>query len=585
MTKTIHHWFQSGTYRLLAHTSIPERSGRLGVIMMPPFGWEDVSSYRPLRFLAIQLAENGIPALRYDLPGTGDSSGGAWDDGLVAAWIQSAGDAARELRAITGIDRVAVVGTRLGALLAIFAAARARDIGDLVLWGPARSGRAELRELRAFAKMERWEYATTPGPSLPDPLHFEVGGFLMSPETLHDLEALEPAALSSLGGRRVLILSRDHLRPDSELVRALASAGCAVAEENGAGYSAMMTEAHEAHPPEATARVIIDFLTGGRQDDRISLTTHGPRSAGPEPVLDAIVERADTVESPWGSIFGVIAEPARGTPRAECCALFLNAGGVRHIGPNRMWVEAARRLAAEGGISLRFDLPGIGESGGDPGLNLPALYQKGLVEQVEFVMESLKSRFGFTRFAVAGLCSGAFWAFHAALRNVSISSATLLNPRLFFWGPGVDRRRLIRRGLRALIRWEDWYRVAHGGVRLRDLQRAARTVLAGSRAHGADPAIHGSLPPEMMAGAWKTIEHRGTRIALVFTEGEPLLREMESEAQLPPLIHSRMRLTRIANAGHTFRPQWAQRIVLDLIDHELNAALRQSDPDSMAQAI
>ena len=43
----------------------------------------------------------------------------------------------------------------------------------------------------------------------------------------------------------------------------------------------------------------------------------------------------------------------------------MNAGGVRHIGPNRMWVEAARRWAAQGIPSARVDFIRVGESDGD----------------------------------------------------------------------------------------------------------------------------------------------------------------------------------------------------------------------------
>ncbi len=117
---TIHRWFPSGAYSLLGHIDVPETShGTAGVLIVPPFGWEDVCSYRPLRFLARTLAESGIPVMRFDLPGTGDSSGSALDSGLFEAWIQSVDDAAAELRAATGVKDVAVVGIRLGALLAL----------------------------------------------------------------------------------------------------------------------------------------------------------------------------------------------------------------------------------------------------------------------------------------------------------------------------------------------------------------------------------------------------------------------------------------------------------------------------------
>ena len=159
---TFHRWFESGEYSLLGHTDLPEQCGPVGVVIVPPFGWEDVCSYRPLRFLARSLAGHGIPVLRFDLPGTGDSSGSLLCRGLVEAWVQSVGDAAAELRALAGVEQVALLGIRLGATLAAVAASRGANVQDLVLWGVSPSGRVELREMRAYARMERWEFSVEP---------------------------------------------------------------------------------------------------------------------------------------------------------------------------------------------------------------------------------------------------------------------------------------------------------------------------------------------------------------------------------------------------------------------------------------
>ena len=79
---TVHRCFESGGYSLLGHIDFPQSArGSMGVLIVPSFGWEDVCSYRPLRFLARTLADEGIPAMRFDLPGTGDSSGDARDSG------------------------------------------------------------------------------------------------------------------------------------------------------------------------------------------------------------------------------------------------------------------------------------------------------------------------------------------------------------------------------------------------------------------------------------------------------------------------------------------------------------------------
>jgi pimeloyl-ACP methyl ester carboxylesterase len=572
---TLHRWFRSGKYSLLGHTDFSKRPESVGVLIVPPFGFDDVCCYRPLRFLARTLAARGIPTLRFDLPGTGDSSGGLLDTGLLEQWILSIDAAAGELRQVSGVEHVAVLGIRLGGMLAAMAAARGARVEDLVLWGPALNGHGLLREWRAFARMERWEYSNgAPAPPQPFP-GFEVGGFLIGPELLHDLEALDLAALASMRGRRVLILSRDNLRPDSGLVCALQSAGCALHLATGSGYSAMTALPHEALPPTAAAGTIVDFLAANdegkaQETPPVRVTASAATIAGDRET--AVIETVHTIGCFSGTMFGILAEPALRTPRADCCVLLLNAGGVRHTGPNRMWVQAARRWAAAGVASLRLDLHGVGESDGDQNLDIPSLYQEQMVDQVELAMDSLHSLRGFRRFAAIGLCSGAFWAFHAALRRRDLSAAILINPRLLFWDPGAERRRILKNTLCGLASWADWSRVAHGGFRRQDLKRAARILLHGFRAGRANSSRPDQAHPYPLQEAWKVIERHGTCVTLLFTEGEPLLDEMEQQEQMPPETHPLVRCFRVANAGHTFRPQWAQQLAHEILDSELSRA-------------
>jgi pimeloyl-ACP methyl ester carboxylesterase len=569
---TIHHWFESGNYTLLAHADLPERHGPTGLVIVPPFGWEDVSSYRPLRFLAQMLSANGIPVLRFDLPGTGDSSGSVEDSGLVDAWVRSVGDAAEELRAIAGVQDVALLGVRLGATLAAAAVSRGANVRDLILWGASASGRADFRELRAYAAMERWEFDPGPRDETQPAPGFEVGGFLITPEMQHDWESIDLTQLP-MGGQRVLLLSRDELQPDAKLVRAFESSGCRVAVQGGPGYAAMMTQPHEAVPPLEVAATVGRFLDAG---PLVATTAFDPRRAMTHEGAAPARESVYTIGPEGDSIFGILTEPAGSVARADLCVLFLNAGGVRHTGPNRMWVEAARRHALRGITSLRLDLLGIGESGGEPVLDIPDLYQEELVDQVEAAIASLRSRFGFQRFVTIGLCSGAFWAFHAALRNPSIRDAILLNPRLFFWDPEADRRRALRRGVKGLVSPSDWWRVLRGGLTAEDLKRAARNALNTAQTNLTGALTEPQIPAKRMADAWKAIHRNGTRITLVFNEREPLLLEMEEEGQLPDADDACIKCIRPGKTGHTFRPKWAQKIAHEVIDKEVAAVLSET---------
>jgi pimeloyl-ACP methyl ester carboxylesterase len=94
-----------------------------------------------LRQLAVRLSQSGHHVLRFDYYGTGDSLG-AERDGDVASWRDDIETAVTELKDMTGVAKVSLVGLRLGANLAAEVSARhPDDIDSLVLWEPLPAGK------------------------------------------------------------------------------------------------------------------------------------------------------------------------------------------------------------------------------------------------------------------------------------------------------------------------------------------------------------------------------------------------------------------------------------------------------------
>lgn len=587
------------------------------VLICPPFGWDETCSYRSRRDWARRLAEEGFPCLRIDLPGTGDSGGSPHDQRRLAAWVDALASAVAELRSMSGCARVAAIGIGLGGLLICDAISHGTAIEDVVLWAAPGRGRTLLRELRTFASLEDSELVPPPDEVLTPSVTAEgevwVGGFVLTPETAEALEALDVSKLTFSDGlpRRALLLGRDGIAVDKRLRERLEATGASVTLSAGEGYGEMMARPHDAVSPLAVFAEVSQWLKASttaappaEQPDRApgqaavtepdpvarSRPAHpAPRSSSIELDVDGaqIREAPITIAQPFGDLFGVLAEPLA-QPVGDTCAVLLNAGAIRRIGPNRMWVETARRWSALGVPSVRLDLEGIGDADGDSGAfgEMAGLYVPELVDQVRGALDRLTELGYGPRFVLAGLCSGAFWAFHAALTDERVVAAYLLNPRALFWDPTLDVTREVRK---ALLRSSAWGKVLRGEIPMERLVGLAyRTPGVFARraltrvARGAARQTRGG---DRLDLAFDRLRDEGKRIELMFSSGEPLYEELESEGRLDRLDRwPNIGLELIAGNIHTLRSATAQASAHQALDGALDVELRRALDDALSGA-
>jgi pimeloyl-ACP methyl ester carboxylesterase len=117
-------------------------------VLCYPWGMEYIYAHRTLRQLALRLAAAGFHTLRFDYFGTGDSSGEADQADLTGsnADVEAAIEAVRD---IAGASKVALIGLRLGANIAVNVAARHKsEVEALVLWDPIVSGEKYMETLQ-----------------------------------------------------------------------------------------------------------------------------------------------------------------------------------------------------------------------------------------------------------------------------------------------------------------------------------------------------------------------------------------------------------------------------------------------------
>ena len=81
-------YFTSGGQTLFGWIHMPARERRIdvGLVVCKPFGYDAVCSHRSLRAFAAASAAIGLPVLRFDYAGTGDSSDPDADTDQIAAW-------------------------------------------------------------------------------------------------------------------------------------------------------------------------------------------------------------------------------------------------------------------------------------------------------------------------------------------------------------------------------------------------------------------------------------------------------------------------------------------------------------------
>jgi dienelactone hydrolase len=123
------------------------------------------------------------------------------------------------------------------------------------------------------------------------------------------------------------------------------------------------------------------------------------------------------------SLSGVLTEPPGGGA-GRPAVLLLNAGLLHHVGPHRLYVTLARRLAAAGLPVLRFDYSGLGES--EPRRDAMTLEASMLAEGIE-AMDFLEGAGVADRFVPMGLCAGAENAQRLARDDARVVGAVLID--------------------------------------------------------------------------------------------------------------------------------------------------------------
>jgi pimeloyl-ACP methyl ester carboxylesterase len=561
------------------HAAEPDVALGTGVVLCNPLGYEAMCAHRTYRHLARRLAAAGFDVLRFDYQGTGDSSGRNDEPHRVRAWLDSIGAAIDELRAVAGVTSVDLFGVRLGATLAALAAGERRDIRGIVLWAPAVSGRAYVREHRALQMLKR-------GTGLSAQVGQDIGD-LLEP-ALREMSAMSLLALRDRFVERALILPRDDL-PTVEKQLALHLEGCGVETELRAepGYARMMDHPETAVVPSPTLDAIVAWLrrpagvtprrvVDGNPPAVLATWSHDPRHAVREEALSFGAGRR---------LFGILTEgeELRG---ARTAVVFLNAGANHRVGPNRLYVSLARDLAARGYPAFRFDAGGLGDGAPSPGMAENRIYSKDSVADVKAAMTFLTSIRDVQRFVLVGICSGGFLAFHTSAVDDRVAAQIVINPQTFEWKQGDPIELSIKKSykstryyLRALWRPSVWTLALRGALDVRGVMGAVRrrsASRAAVRLRGLMARWRGLPEPRNeVERTLRDVSARGARSLLVFSSNDGGLDMIEQHLGGGASSmdgDANFRLEIVDGADHTFTQKDAQDRLRTLITRFVEAS-------------
>ncbi|MCE9607255.1 MAG: alpha/beta fold hydrolase [Planctomycetia bacterium] len=419
-----------------------------GVVICAPLGFEQLHANRSLRHLADAIAGQGIPTLRFDWHGTGDSAGSDADASRRPTWHANVRDAVAWMRTTLGCRRVSIVGLRMGAMLAVEALGH-DECDNLVLWAPATCGKSYMRQMQTIEQLAE----SRPRPDDAPAGDVEAAGFLISEETAGQF------VKCNLLQKELSCLHALLVGPfDKRLVERFAQFEIPVEQISLPGFAEMMAEPHYSQVPQQTVAEIARWLgTRIRAESPAELALEAVlNGAGLGPQQTIIAQQTTgTGETPtWGNVrerllrfggdvdlFGVVCEPTEtaGPTNALPTIVLLNSGAANHVGPGRLYVQMARAFAAQGFRSIRIDALGLGDSVsknfGDENNPYPAT----VFRDVELTLAELRARFGAERFVLMGLCSGAYAAFQSAvqLRDPQLLESVLINPLTFYWQDGM----------------------------------------------------------------------------------------------------------------------------------------------------
>ncbi len=266
--------------------------------------------------------------------------------------------------------------------------------------------------------------------------------------------------------------------------------------------------------------------------------------------------------------------------------VFLNAGMIHKVGPNRLYVHLARKLAEIGFPSFRFDLSGIGDSSTkNSDLNFYDL----AIGDTKMVL----SRFINKKCVLIGLCTGADISFNVALKDERVIAIATINGGLLEEKEisNINYTTLINKRYykKNLFSTKHWLKVLSGRSKifriknilllpigifafLSNILRRENSTLKVNLTNQVESDTESSIIKK-----WSNLIDRKVSVFHIFSEGSKSLDvfRYNIEKRLQKINNnSQIMIEIIKDVDHTFTHMWSHNYLINLICEWLKKQLK-----------
>lgn len=252
-----------GVYHPAAHVA-----GKNGcVLFCPPIGQEYMRTHWAFKRLANQLAKAGLHVLRFDYSACGDSVGGS-ELMLVERWVDDVHIAAEELLALSGCQKLSIVGLRFGSSLAVLASAGLK-VENLLLWDPVIIGKAYLEQLDLMHRailIDKDRFLDIRKDILTESKD-ELIGFSFPSQLRETVQEIDLTRVDVKRVKRCFVLTADEQESHRSFIDHLEGTGCAcrLHQLSDTVDWSELSKIEEAYLPGETLGMIKELLTWGEQ--------------------------------------------------------------------------------------------------------------------------------------------------------------------------------------------------------------------------------------------------------------------------------------------------------------------------------